>query len=214
MSHGICRWFAVDRFGGNLIKLQDICGSALKIWLPRCMSIRLCLGYPATKAARAVNVRVFAITRQPTYMYRNIIERQYAGLGCATQAREPCCKPRFICNGNFALVPTLEAKSRPEFVEGRASGQERRWHGILSFFPGDERVSVSLPPLGCTLPSPGIIEFVLEHVDGVLDGLHLAHQPLQRQVVRQLHVRPARPGDVMLSFRSFAPFITTSPKFS
>ena len=133
------------------------------------------------------------------------------GLGCATKACEPWCKPWFICNGNSALVPTLEAKFRPEFVEGRASGQERRWHGLLSF--STRWKSVCFSPLGCTLPSPGIIEFVLEHVDGVLDGLHLAHQPLQRQVVRQLHVRPARPGVVMLSFRSFEPFFTTSPKF-
>ena len=43
--------------------------------------------------------------------------------------------------------------------------------------------------------APRVIEFVLEHLDGVLDGLHLADEPLERQVVGELDVGPARPGN-------------------
>ena len=60
------------------------------------------------------------------------------GLGCATQACEPWNFSTYvagiICNGNFALVPKLEAKFSPEFVEERALG--RNAAGMASYlFP-------------------------------------------------------------------------------
>ena len=71
-----------------------------------------------------------------------------------------------------------------------------------------------LPPINSlkvTIAVPGVIEFVLEHLDGVLDGLHLADQTLQRQIMGQLHVGPARPTKTYISSVTFRCLSLNSP---